>query len=165
MEEENFELEPHKAHPQAQKILIEEFYWDPTEEAAPFGSDDGHDAFYGFLAWRKENKDAKPFQYVQELIDEWGFDNEHYRETNPKKIEALVEEDEFGFFSRDNALIAICFGQLVLEGKVDPEIKELALIALDRQKHPAAMNAFREDYHPRRQEILEKMNDDLTKMK
>ena len=161
MEDEYFELEPQNAHPKAQEILIEEFYWDPTEEAAPFGSDDGNDAFYGFLAWRKENREEKPFQYVQELIDEWGFDNAHYQETNSERIEALVKEGEYGFFSRDNVLIAVCFGQLVLEGEIDTELKELALIALERQKHPAAMNAFRDDYHPRRREILDKMNNDL----
>lgn len=161
--EEHFELEPENAHSRAREILTEEFYFDPTEEAAPFGNDDGNDAFYGFLAWRKENPDRKPFHYVQELIYAWGFDNDHYREADPAKIEVLVEEDEFSFFGRDNALVAVCFGQLVLEGETDPELKELTLIALMRQKQPAAMKAFRPEYHGRRQEIIDRMIADLKR--
>jgi uncharacterized protein YfeS len=164
MEEEYFELEPENAHPKAQEILTEEFYFDPTEEAAPFGNDDGNDAFYGFLAWRKRNPDGKPFQFVQELVDRWGYTNDYYQETDPERIEALIDEEGYGFFPRDNALVAVCFGQLVLEGQIDPEMKELTLIALERQKQPAFMEEFRQEYHQRRQAIIDRMIADLKRM-
>ncbi len=39
--------------------MAEEFLWDCVDEEAPFGSDEGHDAYYEFRAWRARNKKKK----------------------------------------------------------------------------------------------------------
>jgi uncharacterized protein YfeS len=53
---DDFELSPDTSHPNARKLLTEDFYWSSIEETGPFGSDDGSDCFYGFVEWRMENK-------------------------------------------------------------------------------------------------------------
>lgn len=36
------------AHPDALQLLKEDFFWDTSDEFAPFGSDEGSDAFSKF---------------------------------------------------------------------------------------------------------------------
>src|SRR5687768_8736750 len=47
--------EPETAHARARELLVEEFFWDCVDEEAPFGSDEGHDAYYEFRRWRTEH--------------------------------------------------------------------------------------------------------------
>jgi len=49
---DNFEYSFKNAHPNAQALMKDDFYWSPIEETAPFGSDDGWEAAYGFREWR-----------------------------------------------------------------------------------------------------------------
>jgi hypothetical protein len=44
--------EPERAHPRARELLVEDFLWDCADEEAPFGSDEGHDAYYEYRRWR-----------------------------------------------------------------------------------------------------------------
>ena len=161
MTDEDFKLRFENASLQARKLLKDEFYWNPTEEAGPFGSDNGSDALYAFIAWRKRNQTTPPFEFVKDLIIRWGFVNDYYEEKDPQKIAELVKTDKHGILARYNVVIAICFGQLVLEGQIDPEMKRLALIALNRQKHPSVSELYAEDYRERRLEIINKMIDAL----
>lgn len=48
--------EPETAHPRARELMDEEFFWDCVDEEAPFGSDEGHDAYFEFRRWRERNK-------------------------------------------------------------------------------------------------------------
>lgn len=38
--------EPETAHPRARELMWEPIFWDCADEAAPFGSDEGFDAYY-----------------------------------------------------------------------------------------------------------------------
>ncbi|MEO5603322.1 MAG: hypothetical protein ABIR06_20550 [Cyclobacteriaceae bacterium] len=48
---DDFELSPDTAHPKAKTLLTKDFFWSPSEETGPFGSDDGSDCFHGFMEW------------------------------------------------------------------------------------------------------------------
>jgi uncharacterized protein YfeS len=39
-----FEFSPKTAHPNAQALMKEDFFWSSIDESAPFGSDGGSDA-------------------------------------------------------------------------------------------------------------------------
>ncbi|RPJ23749.1 MAG: hypothetical protein EHM25_15240 [Nitrosopumilales archaeon] len=56
----------------------------------------------------------------------------------------------------DNAIIAVGFGQLVLEGRIDEDLKKLTKIALRRELIPILVDRWR-DYKETRTEILNKM--------
>jgi uncharacterized protein YfeS len=58
MEEEIARIELERPHPRAVQIIPDDFFWDCSDELAPFGSDEGDTALSEFRDWRKENPDA-----------------------------------------------------------------------------------------------------------
>jgi uncharacterized protein YfeS len=91
---DNFEYSLKSAHPQAQALMKDEFYWSPIEETGPFGSDDGWDAAYGFRQWRLTNKTASPVSYLNELIARWQYPYFDYNEMDTTKIKEYITKKE-----------------------------------------------------------------------
>jgi uncharacterized protein YfeS len=89
---DNFEYTFKSAHPKAQALMTEEFYWSPIEETAPFGSDDGSDAAYGFRQWRLTNKTASPVSYLKETIERWQYPFFDYNEMDTTKINEYINK-------------------------------------------------------------------------
>jgi uncharacterized protein YfeS len=207
---DNFELSPENAHPKAKELLTADFYWSPIEESAPFGSDDGSDAFYGFREWRFQNKSESPIKYLQELINEWGFppfdwntldtmkineyisgnntiDNSAIQDQIPamkKHFKEMAERegkefDEALFYQSinsasgdmggtyllgiDNAIIAVGFGQFVLEGVINKELVELTKIAMKREMTQILLDRWGE-YKVTRVKLLNQMISDIDKI-
>ena len=150
---DDYGLSPENAHPNARKLLTEEFYWSPIEETSPFGNDDGSDSFYEFRDWRQENKNESPATFLQQLLDEWGYPNFDLNQSDIGKIDINTRM----LTGTDNAIIAVGFGQFVLEGKIDSDIKELTKKAIQRELTPNLVNRYRKDYIETRKELLEKM--------
>ncbi len=50
--------EPETAHPRARELMREPSFWDCVDEGAPFGSDEGNDAYYEWRNWRSDNPNA-----------------------------------------------------------------------------------------------------------
>jgi uncharacterized protein YfeS len=205
-----FELSPENAHPKAKELLTEDFYWSSIEESAPFGSDDGSDAFYGFREWRNINKTDSPIEYLKNLLSEWGFSPFDWKTLDTIKIEEYINENhkigtsanqdqisvmkehfkemaeregkEFdeALFNQslnaasgdmggtyllgiDNAIIAVGFGQFVLEGMINKELKDLTKIALQRELTPILVNRWG-DYKETRVKLINRMASDIDKM-
>jgi uncharacterized protein YfeS len=87
---DKFEYSFKSAHPRAQTLMTEEFYWSPIEETAPFGSDDGSDAAYGFRQWRLLNKATSPVTYLKDLIAGWQYPSFDYNEMDITKIKEYI---------------------------------------------------------------------------
>ena len=157
---DNYELTPETAHPKAKKLMTEEFYWSPIEESGPFGSDDGSDAFYGFRQWRQTNKDTSPTVYLKELIEGWGYPPFDLNEMNEENLKKYISSNQIGAMTltgQDNAIIAVGFGQFVLEGKIDEDIKTLTKTALKRELLPSIIGMWDGEYKKTRIEQLTKM--------
>jgi uncharacterized protein YfeS len=124
------------AHPNFVKVLTEDFYYDCTDEFSPFGNDDGADTLYNLEDWYRENgKLSKPIKFVKEYIEEnLGFETKYIKLTDSAKILKINAEEEFMFDSIDHTIIATAFGQYKIEGKLNSDLKDLADIALERQK-------------------------------
>ena len=162
---DDFELSPDKAHPNAKKLLTEDFYWSPIEETGPFGSDDGSDCFYGFVEWRAENKNESPVTYLKALIDEWGYPTFDLNATDSQKVKQLLSTmDSRMLIGQDNAVVAIGFGQFVLEGKIDNDIRDLTKKAIKRELTTDLLNQFQAEYRETRKVQLEKMLTVVDKM-
>jgi uncharacterized protein YfeS len=71
-------------------------------------------------------------------------------------VQALGADDELGLLLRDEAILALAFAQIIVEGRVDPEVRRRALLALVRQGLPALIHGWGDRAHARR-ERLEKM--------
>ena len=207
---ENFELSPETANPQAKKLLTEDFYWSPNDEAGPFGNDDGSDAFHGFRHWRLTNEIESPVIFLNDLIESWDYPKfdlneldetkiseyisaknevdtsaindqmpalmeqikkmakdagKEFDENQLKEILSTVDKNMGGTYllGIDNAIIAIGFGQFVLVGKIDEDIKILTKIAIKRELLPILINNWGE-YKKTRTEQLNKMLKIVDKM-
>jgi uncharacterized protein YfeS len=88
----NFEYTFKSANPKAQALMTDEFYWSPIEETAPFGSDDGSDAAYGFREWRLSNKTTSPVIYLKDLIARWQYPFFDYNEMDTTKIKEYITQ-------------------------------------------------------------------------
>src|SRR5688500_7346626 len=120
------------AHPLAKRLMDEEFYYSATEESAPFGNDDGSDTFAGFCQWRSSNPQASPLVYLQGQLLDWGYPSFDLHEKNSENIQSFVNEHEMGvtlLIGMDAAILAVAFGQLYLEGRMEEEVLALAKTA------------------------------------
>jgi uncharacterized protein YfeS len=120
---ERFEFSLKTAHPNAQALMAEEFYWSPVEDTAPFGSDSGFDAAYGFREWRLRNKNSSPVTYLNELVQRWQFPFFDYNEMDTLKIQEYISTGT----PLDEATIQQ-YIQIMKEGNKkspDPRTKEL----------------------------------------
>lgn len=205
---EQIGLKVNEVSEQARMLLTKDFYWDPIEEFAPFGNDDGSDAFHDFKAWRKKNKSSSPVTFLTQLIEEWGYPKfdlsqldeteiskyieikgsgmssssekflmeyfkkmsqeagKPFNEEESQQILSTSSEDMGGTYlaSQDNAVIAIGFGQFVLEGKIDKDMVELTKTAIQRELLPVLLTRFDEQFQEERKKILSQMLSDLSKM-
>ena len=64
----------------------------------------------------------------------------------------------------DNAIIAVGFGQFVLEGKIDEDIKTLTKTAINRELLPILIDRWDGEYNKTRKEQLTKMLASIDKM-
>jgi len=92
-EPDEFDLALETAHPNAQKLMKDDFYWDIVDENAPFGSDAGSDAFSQFRNWRKFNPTASPVDFVNQLLESWDYPILDLSELDSSKIRQYIETD------------------------------------------------------------------------
>ncbi|MCE3279284.1 MAG: hypothetical protein K0S44_1475 [Bacteroidetes bacterium] len=116
----------------------------------------------------KSRTDSSNFQ-MPEMTEEFkimaknmGMD---FDENKLKEMMALTSNDMGGTFllGIDNAVIAIGFGQFVLEGKIDNDIKTLTQTAIKRELLPLLIDNWGE-YKKTRLEQLNKMLTVVDKM-
>ena len=152
--DEDWELDPENAHPKARSVLTDEFFWDCTDEDSPFGNDTGADTLDFFREWRQDHPRGNPLRLLRQLLRDWEAADEHWGASDTTEVSRLIQEDRFSFETRDDAIIALAFGQLVLEGRVDAEVKNRALTALRRQGLPSALDRWPSQYQAERQSRL-----------
>lgn len=91
------------AHPNAKRLMNEDFYWSPIDESAPFGSDDGADTYNGFATWRQRNKTEKPMVFFIAQIDSWGYPTFDFNETSFDKLEPYLSHKNPSFITSKNS--------------------------------------------------------------
>jgi uncharacterized protein YfeS len=156
-----------EAHPIARRLMDEDFYYSPIEESGPFGSDDGADTMAGFTDWRAAHPTDDPLIYLQQQLDEWGYPPFDLQEDDPIVIRDYLEAGKLNIsylVGMDAAIVALAFGQLYLEGRVEASLRTLAIISLSRQLQPELLQLWDESYQLRRKEQLEKMKSVLHRV-
>lgn len=153
-------LTSNQAHPKAQKLLNDPFFWSLTEVSAPFGNEEGATALAGFHKWRPAHPGQSPVVYLNNLIAGWNYPSFDLTNVTLDGISAYLTTESAGpsaLIGQDNAIIAVGFGQFVLEGRMDKEIWILTKIALQRELLPVLLSHFPEAYQPRRRELLSRL--------
>jgi uncharacterized protein YfeS len=129
------------AHPRARELFAEDFFWDCVDEDAPFGSDEGHDAYFEYRNWRRENPAVPLIDCISwildDRLDEYTLDlctDEQIRLDVANPNDAFMA-DSWDMFTLDATIIATGFGQLIDEGQIDVAAKPFVRVALTRQLH------------------------------
>ena len=140
--------DPETAHPRARELMTEKVLWDCVDEDAPFGSDEGHDAYYEFRAWREQNKEANLTACLAWIMQ--GDQLEKYNDQlcSDASIERDLENpdesflaDDYDMFTLDATVIATALGQLLDEGRIDADAKPYVHVAIKRQLHPKVVTS------------------------
>jgi uncharacterized protein YfeS len=155
------------AHPNAKKFMTDSFFFSPIEETAPFGSDDGSGTYVSFQSWRKINPHQSLITFLKEQIDEWGYNKFDIEETNLEKLKPYLRQDEMNtqyMTGIDQAIVALAFGQLHLEGKMDNDIKNLAILSVNRELLPDILRLWG-NYEITRKEKLNRLLSVLNQIK
>lgn len=137
-------LSAKNAHPKAAALMKEEWWWDHGYDFAPFGNDDGSDAFYTFKDWRENNKTAKSIKAVDYLHQGWGMSFDHIHNDNETDLPKIEKTNQF-YRSVDRGIIGLAFGQLILEGAVAGDLKALGLKAIKRTNTTFGMSGMSEE--------------------
>lgn len=139
--EDYIDLKKENAHPRAQQLMLEDFFWDIGDELAPFGSDEGFEALAEFRNWRKENPNISVGFCIAWVIESVGeFDNyEDYNEENLVNTEKILQQlndpefnDQQYILTLDTTFIATALGQLVDEGIIEADYKYYVQVAINR---------------------------------
>lgn len=156
-----------KAHPNAQRLMKDEFFFSVIEETAPFGSDDGADAYAGFKDWRPMHRSESPVRFLQYQFERWEYPLFDFHETSFEKLKPYLEESFTGMRLMrgiDAAIVATAFGQLYLEGTIGSDIKELAKLSVKRELLSEVLKTW-EEHADVRQMKLEKLLNVLNEVK
>lgn len=138
------DLSPEHSHFRARAALTDAFFWDASDDTAPFGSETGRDVLDALRDFRDEHPRESPVQLLDELLGRWEVVNDHWDAIEADEVQALGEDDEYSLLTRDEAVIALAFAQVVVEGQVDPEVRRRAMLALKRQSLPALLHGWGE---------------------
>jgi uncharacterized protein YfeS len=156
-DDSQWELAPDHAHPKAQRALTNTFFWSCIDDNTPFGNDNGADTLSFYREWRATHPSDAAIHFLTALLQGWSVTPTQWDVTAPEQIARLIAEDEFSFTHRDDVIIALAFGQIVLEGRVDADIIERALVALQRQATQPALDLWLESCHSERRRRLQLM--------
>lgn len=161
-------IDKNKAHPNALKLLQDNFFWNGIDELAPFGSDEGYEALIEFRRWRKENPKIEVGYCIAWVINSVGEidDYDDYNEENVVNEELIKRQrndpnfnDQQYIYTLDTSIIATALGQLVDEGIIEIDYKYYVQVAINRQKIWAKLSDDWEhkDEYIRRLTIIEKV--------
>jgi uncharacterized protein YfeS len=124
------------SHPRFVELASEDFYYDYGDGFSPFGNDHGADTLFSLQEWYRDGgEDGKTAEFLTRLLNSWGFNlpkNLIYEEA--VTIEEWLSKSEIheSYLEAEcRARIATAFGQLKIAGRVDPDILEEGLAAID----------------------------------
>ncbi|MBN1911515.1 MAG: molybdate metabolism regulator [Pirellulales bacterium] len=135
--------EPELAHPRSRELMVEPFFWDCVDERAPFGSDEGSDAYSEWRDWRAENPSSPLTDCLSWILDGnlSGYNESLCTDDRIERDLARPEEGflaaHFDMFTLDTTIIATALGQLIDEGTIDTDAKPYVQVAIRRQLHPS----------------------------
>lgn len=132
--DDEWDLSPENAHPNARRLLQPGFYWDIDDGDSPFGNDTGYDTLEFYRAWIRHSDDDEDF--LHQLFEEWDVDWEAAEAIPDGELADRLDDKHFDILTYDDVVIALAFAQLVLEGNAERDIAARASRALERESRP-----------------------------
>lgn len=119
--------------------MPDDFFYDVTDQLAPFGDDDSWETFMAFAEWLPNNRNRNKLEFIHEQLSYWNYPLFDLNTTDFNVIKEYLQKgllyDRF-LDGTDEAIIATAFGQLYIKGRIDLNIRNLAITAIRRQTLP-----------------------------
>jgi uncharacterized protein YfeS len=151
-------------HQHVNTLLADEFYFNKTEETSPFGNVDGSDAFDAYQVWQIDFPGVSPLVFFKDLRHAWDYLPFDYTTASNDTIAKYLLENPLGIdmlIGQNCALVALSFGQYIIEGHVCSRLVQQTQIAIETALHPMVMMAYQETYQTKRTTYLQLMRDTL----
>lgn len=126
-------LSREEGHPNAARVLTDDFFWDVNDEGAPLGTETGAETLAAFRDFRAERPGEGPLVLLTELLARWEIADSGWDAVAVGEVVEAGEEDEYSLLSRDEVILGLAFSQLVEEGRIDAEVQRRAVLATVRQ--------------------------------
>lgn len=122
--------------------MPEDFFWNCSDELAPFGSDEGDTGLHEYREWRDRYPKSPLLdclKWTVEGVGEISFAEYNQSLTDKELIRQQIQDPEFDdgqyIFTLDVSVLSTVFGQLVDEGHIDVAAKPIAEITIERQRN------------------------------
>ncbi|MDO5848730.1 MAG: hypothetical protein Q4P18_04285 [Methanobrevibacter sp.] len=136
-------------HPNAIRIANFEFFWSSTNYLSPFGNETAIFIFEDFVDWLDDNPKGQVIEYIRDILNYWDLSLKDYNESIIEYDHILRLAEDYDFdelvLSVDWSIIAIGFGELIVRGYVDENIKNIIHLAILRQMNSIVLDYFLED--------------------
>ncbi len=129
-------------HPRARAALGDDFFWDTRDPCSPFGDETGQQVLEALRDFRVEEPRGAPLSLLAELLARWEVADASWDVVDADEVQAVGADDELGLLVRDEAILALAFAQLIVDGKIEPELRRRALLAITRQSLPALIHGW-----------------------
>lgn len=161
--DDDWELSPETAHPDAARLLQEPFYWDVRDENSPFGNEIGAQTLELYRAALDADPELEGIDFLWELLEQWDIDREFAERVPEEELAHRLEREHFHILTYDDAVVALAFAELVFSGHASTQMGEAAIHCLQRQSLPEVLE-FRGWSDPaERRERLQEMADVLQR--
>lgn len=133
IDSEEHGLHPKTSHPRFAEHFIEEFYYDDTDEEAPFGEPDAYDALRFLEEIIIKNPEFDFLDYPQYLIKHrWRGKYYPAEPLEPNQVKELDEQTIFDMTQSDYVTYASALGQIKISGMLSPNLQEQGINAIKR---------------------------------
>lgn len=133
-------------NPRAVEIADYEFFWDCVDQLAPFGYDEGYMAFAELCDWKNDNPGVPLINCFEWILSCWYLHLTDYNDSIIEDVNILKIIKDMNFdedlIMLDVTIIATGFGQLILDGKIDAEVKDIVQLAILRQGNHLVLDEF-----------------------
>ena len=153
---------PQRRHPRAKELLPHEEFFNVESDLAPFGSDEGWEAYQEWREWRAQNPHANLIECISWILKGRVdlYTERLLAHDRIAKVAADCWAEEPGLegwdaFTLDATIMATALGQLLDEGRIHPEAKPFARVAVERQSHSKILAGFGEHAAERQRFLAE----------
>jgi uncharacterized protein YfeS len=147
-----------KTKTKAKPLILDPIFTDTGNEYGPLGNDTGADVFAHYQQWRESGQRASHF--LPYLLQAWEIGDYGWEDLDANVIVEEMQRSEQALFerlTRDDAIIALVFAQIMVDGEAQPKVLERALKAVQRQSQDRIIE-FRGWVDPEyRKEVLAKV--------
>lgn len=133
-------------HKRALEIADYKFFWDVSDELSPFGCEEAYIAFCELCDWLIDNPDTPIIECFLWILESWDLEFEDFNDEliESENILKIIQDMDFyeDLMSLDYTIISTGFGQLILDGKIDMEVKNIIQLSILRQMNSHVLDAF-----------------------